>query len=99
MSSASMQPVAVDLEYPVDFAGQKVTKLILTPSSGAFRGYTQTVSPAGTTVDWLATAVVGVRMAGMPDEFARALMPPDMMQVASAALGFMVPGGRTGPTS
>lgn len=90
------EPVKYTLEYPVQFGSELVTELTLTPSAGAFRGFKQSAAADGTIqVDYHASAVVAIRMAGRPDVFVDKLDPADMVALSGLAQSFFASGRQT----
>jgi hypothetical protein len=91
-------PVTVKLSEPVAWLqGVTVDVLTLVPRTRDLKNFKVTTAPGGgMVIEPYALAVVGLRMAGMPEAFLDKMCIADMNEVAGVVLGFLNQSPRTG---
>ena len=92
-------PVTIKLSTPVQFGkdSEPIAELVLKPTARAFRELTLPIKDDGTVLfQPYELAKIGLKLAGQPAPVLDLMDVADMMEVATAVMGFLDPSRRTG---
>ena len=91
--------VTIRLSTPVQFGNdsEPISELVLKPTARAFRELTLPIKDDGTVLfQPYELAKIGLKLAGQPAPVLDLMDVADMMEVATAVMGFLDPSRRTG---